>query len=55
MFGLVILVLTVGVGGILGAPGLAATLSGLWMFVAAETLSWIEIRNPHDVQVDASP
>ena len=48
IFGLVILVLTVGVSGILGAPGLAALLTGLWMFVAAITLSWIEIRSPRD-------
>jgi hypothetical protein len=55
IFGLVILVLTVGVGGILGAPGLAAALSGIWTFAAAVTLSWIEIRNPRPEHTDASP
>lgn len=46
IFGLVILALALGVGGILGAPGLAAALSGIWMLAAAITLSWIEIRSP---------
>ena len=55
IFGLVILVLIVGVGGILGEPGLAAALSGLWTLAAALTLSWIEIRNPRHDQTDASP
>ena len=55
VFGLVVVVLTVGIGGILGAPGLAAVLSGFWMLVAALTLSWVEIRNPSPVQTGASP
>lgn len=54
IFGLVILVLTLGIGGILGAPGLAAVLSGLWTFVAAVTLSWMEIRSPRHDHTDTS-
>lgn len=45
IFGLVILVLAVVVGGILGAPGFAAVLSGVWTLAAAITLSWSEFRS----------